>query len=141
MRIQMVLAVMILVWNPFVYGADDQQALEYVDPHTGNITQFADGYTGQIISREAFIEQTRQIEAQFHSNVNKTLGEADRYLATATEGADKEITHNVISGLEQAKQDVSSQHAYVIKQIESLKPKQAYERPRVLVSGGNSSGV
>ena len=141
MRVRMVLVVMILVWNPFAYGDDDQSSFEYVDPNTGNVTQFADGYTGQIISREQFIAQSQWIEREFASGADRILGEAHQYMATASEGEDREITQGVISGIQQAKRDVSSQHADVIKQAESLKPKQAYERPRVLVSGGNSSGV
>ena len=141
MRVRLLFAVVIVFWNPFVYGADDQQTPEYIDPNTGNITQFVDGYTGQIISREQFVAQSQQIEREFMSGADRILGEADQYLATASGVEDARITVGVINGIEQAKRHVSSQHAKVIKQAESLKPRQAYERPRVLVSGGHSSGV
>ena len=108
---------------------------EYVDP-TGKlgIVQFGDGYTGQIISREQFIAQSHQIENQYAAGANRILGEAHQYMTTASEGADKEITQGVIKGIEQSKRDVSNQHAEMIKQAESLKPRQNYEKPKVLVS-------
>lgn len=159
MRIRMVLVIMVLGWNLSAWADDPQvspmqvseiqslepasqgSAPEYVDP-TGKlgIVQFGDG-NGNIISREAFIERSHQIEAQFHSKVNGTLKEAQQYMTTAKEGADKEITQGVISGIEKAKRDVSSQHAEVIKQAQTYQPRQTYEKPRVLVSGGNSSSV
>ena len=105
---------------------------EYVDQNTGVIHQFGDG-NGNIITREAFIERSHQIEAQFNAGANKTLGEANEYMKTASKGEDSEITQGVIKSTEQAKHDVHQQHAQAEVQAQSLKPR-VYEKPKVLVS-------
>ncbi len=105
---------------------------EYVDQNTGVIHQFGDS-NGNIISREAFIERSHQIEAQFNTGANRTLGEAHEYMKTASKGEDSEITQGVISGIEQSKQDVHQQHAQAEAQAQSLKLR-VYEKPKVLVS-------
>lgn len=105
---------------------------EYVDQNTGVIHQFGDG-NGNIISREAFIERSHQIEAQFNMGANRILGEAHVYMKTASRGEDSQITQGVISGIEQSKQDVHQQHAQVEAQAKSVKPR-VYEKAKVLVS-------
>ena len=109
---------------------------EYVDP-TGKIPgviQYADGYTGRIISREEFIAQNQRIQNQFMSGTNRILGEAKQYLSTASDGEDRVVTESTITGIEQSQRDVASMHSQNIAQAEALKPKVQYDKPKVLVS-------
>ena len=109
---------------------------EYVDP-TGKIPgviQYADGYTGTIISREEFIAQNQRIQNQFMSGTNRILGEAKQYLSTASDGEDRAVTESTIAGIKQSQRDVANMHSQNIAQSEALKPKVQYEKPKVLVS-------
>ena len=134
----MCVVVFVLVFLPCtsnVFAEENQQAPEYVAQNTGVIHQFVDGYTGRIISQEQFIAQSRQIESGFMSGANQLLGEAHQYMTSASEGEDRKTTQGVIDGIEQAKRDVAKVHADTIRTAENYKPRQIYEKPRVLVSG------
>ena len=125
-----------LVTASFVFADDQQKAPEYVDPQTGVVNQYGDGY-GNFITREQFTTNVQNGARMVEASANRQLLEARQYQKTAQAGEDASITQNTINGLEQSKKDVWTMSNTAIEHARSLKPvtpAAQYEKPKVLVS-------
>ena len=134
-----VLAMTTLSIGTTAFAEEGQQAPpEYVDPNTGVIHQFSDGF-GNYISREQFVRNVENGARMIEESANREIMGARQYLKTASNGADTEITQGVINGLEQAKQDTWGMSNKAIANAKSVMPvnksQVRYEKPKVLVSG------
>ena len=119
--------------NGMIYGSPEwvsdntrRESMEYVDPNTGVIHSFGDGFGNQI-SREQFIQNVNRNQQMVEFGALRAKHEASEYMKTASAGEDSQITQNVIDSSNQAIRDSKEMSDNAVRRAQNMKP-------RVLVS-------